>query len=359
MILVDKMAKNLDTVKGFLDNLRPQLTPIARKELEYLKQLKSQDCQLHGIPNDGNYYMWDHKYYTRLLTETEYQVDELEVSQYLPLEAMVAKMLNIFETVMGLVFVELDNDAKAKLSPTGRAEDIVWHEDNIVFSVWNDESEGDEFIGYLYMDLHPRQHKYTHVCNTNFQPGFTLKDGTRHYPSTALICNFSPSTPEKPSLLKHHEAVNLFHELGHGMHSLASKTRYSKFHGTAVAWDFVEAPSQMLENWCWSPSVLKSISQHWQTKEQMPDALIEKLVSTRRINVAIENLIQIHYSLFDMTCHATESRDEVMAIEPSSLFNGLRVSITSISGLELETKRRSGSAISLIFWKYLLINQIE
>jgi metallopeptidase MepB len=337
--LEDKMAKNTHVVSQFLDNIRTRLTPKAQKELEYLKNLKAEECKARNIPNDGEYYFWDHRYYRRLLTEAEYEVDELKVSEYFSLESTVAGMLKIFETVMGFVFIKLDTSELKKLSPTGKAEDVLWHPDVIVYSVWN-ESQGDGFVGYLYMDLHPRTGKYSHECNTNFQPGFTYKDGTRHYPSTALICNFTPPTPQKPSLLKHHEVVTLFHELGHGIHSLAAKTRYSRFHGTAVAWDFVETPSKMLEHWCWTPSVLKSLSQHWSTKEQIPNELVEKLVATRNVTLAIQNLIQVHYSIFDQVCHTAKSQREVKAIETSSLFNELRVSVTMIKGLENEANRR-------------------
>ncbi|CRK41272.1 hypothetical protein BN1723_018810, partial [Verticillium longisporum] len=95
---------------------------------------------------------------------------------------------------------------------------------------------------------------YGHAANFNLQPGFLREDGSRRYPATSLVCNFSKPTPKKPSLLKHDEVVTLFHELGHGIHDLAGRTKHSRFHGTSVVRDFVEAPSQMLENWCWTPS---------------------------------------------------------------------------------------------------------
>ena len=338
--LEGKLAKNTEVVSQFLDNLCTKLTPQAQKELKHLKKLKAEECKACSIPDDGEYYFWDHRYYRRLLTETEYEVDELKVSEYFSLDNTVAGMLRIFETVMGFVFIQLNTTELPKLSPTGKAEDVVWHSDVIVYSVWDDESEGHGFVGYLFMDLHPRTGKYSHECNTNFQPGFTYKDGTRHYPSTALICSFTPPTPQKPSLLKHHEVVTLFHELGHGIHSLAAKTRYSRNHGTAVAWDFVEAPSQMLENWCWTPSVLKSLSMHWSTEEQIPDELVQKLVATRKVTMAIQHLIQLHYSLFDQVCHTTKTQSEAKAIETSSLFNELRVAVTMMKGLENESNKR-------------------
>ncbi|OAQ58339.1 metallopeptidase MepB [Pochonia chlamydosporia 170] len=347
--LQDRMAKSEVAVLGFLTDLQSRLTSAAQKELDHLKDIKAEDCKAKNLPNDGNYYLWDHRYYDRLMLEKEYSINELQIAEYFSLDITLAKLLNIFETLLGFVFIKLDDDELAKLSPTGKAGDVKWHVDNIVYSVWNDESEGDEFVGYLYMDLHPRQGKYSHAANTNLEPGFTLRDGTRHYPATALICNFSEPTRHKPSLLKHHEVVTLFHELGHGIHNLASRTLYTRFHGTATARDFVEAPSQMLENWCWIPSVAKSLSQHWRTKEQIPDSLAERLVSTRDVNSAMYNLGQVHFAMFDMICHSPKSDDEVMAIDPSVLFNNLRASITLVQGLEDQTQTSDWSHGDAIF----------
>ena len=330
----DKMANNTVRVQEFIDDLRQGLMPLAARELERLNQLKAEELTSRGLENDGKFYVWDYKYYARLLFDTEYQVDEREISEYFSVDKTVDGMLRIYESVMGFVFIQLDSEAKASLSPTGKAEDVVWHEDNIIFSVWNEDQLGGDFLGYLYMDLYPRPGKYSHCCNTNFQPGFTCRDGSRQYPVTALICNFSPPQEGKPSLLEHQEVITLFHELGHGIHSLAAKTKYGRFHGTAVEWDFVEAASQMLEEWCWSPGVLKSLSSHWETGEQISDSLVDRLVATEKVNQAIGNLIQVQYSLFDYSCHIPKRQEEVAAIDPCSLFNTVRESVTMMSGLE-------------------------
>jgi metallopeptidase MepB len=243
-------------------------------------------------------------------------------------------MLKIFEEIFGFVFVELKPEERARLSPTGKAEDIVWHEDVLIYSVWDDEASGSNFNGYLYLDLHPRDNKYGHNANFNLEPGYVTEDGKKHYPVTALVCNFSKPTPKKPSLLKHHEVVTLFHELGHGIHDLAGRTRYSYFHGTSTVLDFVEAPSQMLENWCWTPSVLKSLSKHWETQEQIPDELIEKLVSTKRLNSAIGALGQLTIGLFDMTVHTPESHEAVKKLNAGRVWNELRHEISGTKGPE-------------------------
>ncbi|KAK3324019.1 peptidase family M3-domain-containing protein [Cercophora scortea] len=332
----DKMAKTPKTVWDFLGDLKTRLAPGGVKEIKHLLELKRKYYEARKMRFDGNYYLWDHRFYDRMMVEQEYSIDENAVAEYFPLQTTVEAMFKIFEKLFGLVFVPLDDADRKRLSPTGKAEDISWHPDVTIFSVWNDESEGDGFVGYLYLDLHPRTGKYGHAANFNLQPGFLKADGTRHYPATSLVCNFSKPSKTKPSLLKHDEVVTLFHELGHGIHDLTGRTRYARFHGTSTVRDFVEAPSQMLENWCWTPSQIKQLSSHWETKEQIPDLLIEKLVATKHVNDALFNLRQLHFGLFDMTVHSPKTHEELEKLDVSELYNDLRAKIAGLKGPEAE-----------------------
>ncbi|KAL2164928.1 hypothetical protein VTH06DRAFT_224 [Thermothelomyces fergusii] len=332
----DKMAKTPKAVLDFLEDLKGRLVAGGAKEIEHLLELKKKDHEERNLPFDGNYYLWDHRFYDRMMVEKEYSIDENAIAEYFPLKSTVAGMLRIFEELFGLVFVELTPEDRKRISPTGKAEDIAWHEDVIIFSVWNDESEGDGFVGYLYLDLHPRPGKYGHAANFSLQPGFLKPDGTRRYPATALVCNFSKPTDKKPSLLKHEEVVTLFHELGHGIHDLAGRTRYARYHGTSTVRDFVEAPSQMLENWCWTPSQLKSLSSHYETGQPIPDDLIEKLIATKHVNDALFNLRQLHFGLFDMTVHTPKTHEELETLDVSKLYNELRAEISLIKGPEAQ-----------------------
>lgn len=140
-----------------------------------------------------------YRYYDRLLLEQEYQLDAQKIAEYFPLSTTIEGMMKIFEEIFGLEFVQITD--KKDL------EGVTWHEDTTLYQVWNDKPE-DGFVGYLYLDLHPREGKYGHAANFNMQPGFTKKDGSRHYPVTALVCNFSKPTKDKPSLLKHNEVVS-------------------------------------------------------------------------------------------------------------------------------------------------------
>jgi len=351
----DKMAKTTKTVDDFLGDLRERLTKGGASEKKTLAALKEKDLKSHGAGKtfDGQYYLWDHRYYDRLMLEQDYSLDQEKLAEYFPLQTSIRGMLRIFEELFGLTFVEVTGSDRASISPSGKGDDIVWHPDVQVFSVWDDEGEGSGFVGYLYLDLHPREGKYGHAANFNLQPGFIQENGTRKYPATALVCNFSKPTPKKPSLLKHDEVVTLFHELGHGIHDLVSRTTYSRFHGTNTVRDFVEAPSQLLENWCWTPSQLKALSHHyssllpeyeaaWQEQakgqakpdDKLPDELISNLIKTKHVNDALFNLRQLHFGIFDMTVHEPSSHAEAEAMKLSELYNKLRHEITGLDGPE-------------------------
>lgn len=330
----EKMAKTPARINEFLGDLRTRLAAGGKKDVADLLELKKKDYEELGMEFDGNFYMWDTPYYSRMQKEKQYNIDEIKISQYFPIDTTFKGMLKIFEDILGLAFVELKEEDRKRISPTGKAEDIVWHKDVHLYSVWNDEKGGSRFVGYLYIDLHPRDNKYGHNANFGIEPGYIKNDGSRNYPSTALVCNFSKPSVTKPALLKHNEVVTLFHELGHGIHDLVALTKHSYFHGTSVVEDFVEAPSQMLENWCWTPSVLKALSRHWESNEKIPDELIEQLVSTKNLNSATHNLAQLLIGTFDMTVHSPESQEAVKNLDAGKLWNTLRGEISGIKGPE-------------------------
>lgn len=145
----DKMAKTPKTVNDFLSGLRTQLTPGGEKEVAHLMDIKKDDLKTRGLEgtDDSNYYLWDSRFYGRLMVEKEFSIDEQKIAEYFPLQSTVQGMLKIFEELFGFVFVELGEEDRAKLSSTGKAEDIIWHEDVKVFSVWDDAGEGSGFVG--------------------------------------------------------------------------------------------------------------------------------------------------------------------------------------------------------------------
>lgn len=350
----DKMAKTPKTVNDFLGDLRTRLAPGGQTEIKKLLELKQEDLKTRSLDDDNSkYFLWDHRYYDRLMLERDFQLNQQTIAEYFPLQTTIQGMLKIFEELFGLAFVEITGEDRTALADGGKGSDIVWHEDVQVFSVWDDEGEGAGFVGYLYLDLFPRDGKYGHAANFNLQPGYIDENGKRRYPATALVCNFSKPTPKKPSLLKHDEVVTLFHELGHGIHDLVSKTTYSRFHGTNTVRDFVEAPSQMLENWCWTPSQLRSLSHHYshlspeyeaaykeashsdkKPAEQIPNSLIANLISTKHVNDALFNLRQLHFGMFDMTVHEPKSHEDIEKLDITSTYNKLRHDISQLDGPE-------------------------
>lgn len=351
----DKMAKTPKTVDDFLSDLRSRLSDGGLAEIEVLKKMKEDDLEQRSETFDGRYYLWDHRFYDRMMEEKDYQLDQQLIAEYFPLQTTIRGMLQIFEEIFGLVFVEVTGEDRDSISSSGKGKDIIWHEEVQLFSVWDDKGEGEGFVGYLYLDLFPREGKYGHAANFNLQPGFIQKNGTRRYPATALVCNFSKPTSKKPSLLKHDEVTTLFHELGHGIHDLVSRTIYSRFHGTSTVRDFVEAPSQMLENWCWTPAQLKALSKHYSTispeyfeawkdaatedsakpSERIPDDLVSNLIKTKNMNGALFNLRQLHFGIFDMTIHEPKDHESIQDMQISEIYNGLRRNISSLDGPEV------------------------
>ncbi len=162
------------------------------------------------------------------------------------------------------------------------------------------------FVGHFYLDLHPRAGKYTHAACWDLQPGYTqLPSGQRQFPVAAMVANFTAPIGNKPSLLKHDEVVTLFHELGHAMHDMCAHVQISRFHGTSVEYDFVEAPSQMLENWCWQEAELERLSSHFlRPEERLPGDLIRALISTKNLNAGLMNCRQLFFGLWDLHIHS-------------------------------------------------------
>ncbi|KAI5966297.1 PRD1 [Candida pseudojiufengensis] len=327
-VLEERMAKRKETVLDFLDDLRTKLDPVAENDLKELKKLKKQDFVNRGLKEEDDFYAWDFNYYNEKLLEDKYQVDNTKVAEYFPLQSTIDKMLQFYEKIFDIKFV--------KLTPP---KNQIWHEDVQQYSIFQGVTSGKlEHIGAIYFDLHPREGKYGHAANFGLGPGFEESNGDRHTPVTALVCNFTKPTKEKPSLLKHNEVVTFFHELGHGIHNILSQTKYARFHGTSVERDFVETPSQMLEYWCWSKNEIKALSSHYETGEPMNDELISQLVKTKHINTGLFNLRQLFFGIFDMKLHTINSREQLDKLDLLKTWNELKDSVTLLPSDDNPTK---------------------
>ncbi|KAH9227139.1 hypothetical protein K456DRAFT_1902707 [Colletotrichum gloeosporioides 23] len=350
----DKMTETPDRVNSFLSSLRSKLTEAASKDVETLLRLKKADVEARGEDFDGHYFTWDNPYYDNMLLQQDYAVDQAKISEYFPLQSTVNGMLGIFEQLFGMVFHEILGEERASLSSTGKGDDLVWHPDVQIFSVWDKDEEGGEFLGYLYLDLYSREAKYSNPSNFSVIPGCCKVDGAKHYPSTALVCNFQHPSGSKPTLLRHPDVVVLFHELGHGIHDLVSRTKFARFHGPmGTVVDFGEAPSQVLENWCWTPEQIISLSHHysylsddylntWKSKmgknedivqpsKALPRAMVESLLKAKHANKALDTLHQLFIGTFDMAVHQLNDRSEDQSF--TTLWNRLRREIVPTDDL--------------------------
>lgn len=326
------MAKNSKKVWDFENDLWEKAKGKGQSELESLKRLKLKEYKELGFDVDSKdaqeYYFWDHSHYNNLLLEQEYQVDELKIAEYFPIGPTIEKMLGFYERLFNLKFVEVTE---------GKS---VWHEDVKQITLWKlDDPENPEYLGLIYLDLHPRDGKYGHAAHFTIKTGFyDFKKKEKSRPVSALLCNFSKPQQDKPALLKHREVKTFFHELGHGIHALVSDVKYSKFHGTRVSRDFVEAPSQMLEYWVWTAPELKKLSSHYETGEPLDDQLINSLVKSKDVNQGLATLRQLHFGIFDMTLHDSKDGD----VDVDRAWNNLREEITLLS-LGNETTKGYGS----------------
>ncbi|GAA5858855.1 hypothetical protein JCM1840_006588 [Sporobolomyces johnsonii] len=300
-VLEVKMAKNSESVTSFLADLESKLRPLGLAEREKLLKLKHDEHARRGLEQDDkNFWLWDYRYYDRLSVERELDLDDNLVKEYFPVSHVVPTVLSIYKDLLGVELIPVPR--------TEEAGGITWHEEAEMFAVWEEGKAGQDgaFLGYLHLDLFPRSNKYGHAAVWGLIPGWTDKDGKRQYPVVAMVANLAKPTPTRPALMKHDDVVTFMHELGHAYHGLLSRTQFAKFHGTAVARDFVEAPSQMLENWTWDADILRRTSSHYKNNEPLSSDLIAKLIKSRNINQGLFNLRQLFFGKYDMAVHTTE-----------------------------------------------------
>lgn len=293
----EKMIKSGKNVDIFLNDLEDKLRPVGLKEREVLLALKKKEYEEKGIPFDGEFYIWDYRYYDRKFIEESLSLDDMLVKEYFPVAVVVPTILSIYQNLLGVRFEEIQGS--------------TWHPEVQQFAVWEKDAKDESgFVGYCYLDLFPRASKYSHAAVWPLLPGYELPDGKRHYPLAAMVANLAKPTPEKPALMRHDDVVTFFHEMGHVFHGLLSRTKFARFHGTSVARDFVEAPSQMLENWCWEPKVLEQMSSHYETKKPLSPELIEKIVKSRYVNVGLFYLRQLFFAKFDLKVHTDKESED-------------------------------------------------
>lgn len=277
-VLEERMAKSPDKVLSFLNELLEKAKPYAEKETEELKSLAHTD----GITDMQSY---DHAFYAEKLRKLKFDLSDEELKPYFRLEAVQEAVFSLAKRLFNLEFKETQDVQK-------------YHPEVSVYEIF----EEGQFKSLLYTDFFPRKGKRAGAWMTSFRSQFR-KDGKNHRPHISVVCNFSKPTADTPSLLTFQEVTTLFHEFGHALHGVLADTRYPNLSGTSVKWDFVELPSQFLENYCYEPDFLKSFARHYETGEVLPDDKIRKLSDSKNFMEGYQTLRQIGFGLLDMAYH--------------------------------------------------------
>ncbi|MEN9875037.1 MAG: hypothetical protein RLZZ529_34 [Bacteroidota bacterium] len=314
-VLEERMAQHPDQVKTFLNDLLAKAKPAAEKELA---QLTAFAKELNGIEQLEK---WDGPYYSEKLKQKLFNLDDEILKPYFQLENVLLGAFTIANKLFGLTFKEIDTIEK-------------YHADVQTFEVVDDKNE---LVALFYVDFFPRKGKRNGAWMTSFKPQY-IQNGVNERPHISNVCNFTPPTPTKPSLLTFNEVTTLFHEFGHGLHGMLANTTYPSLSGTSVFWDFVELPSQMMENWCYEPEALALFAKHYETGEIIPQDYVEKIKESASFLEGMATLRQLSFGLLDMAFHSTNPTDitdikafEKAAFEGTSLYPDVAENCMSVS----------------------------
>ena len=282
-VLEERMAKSPTKVFEFLNELLEKATPFAKKEIEELKSLAKAD----GIEEMQSY---DHAFYAEKLRKQKFDIDDEELKPYFQLDKVEEAVFGLAGKLFGLEFVEINDVQK-------------YHPEVKTYEVRSPKSEDGSLLkAILYADYHPRKGKRAGAWMTSFKSQ-KIENGENIRPHISVVCNFTKPTAETPSLLTFQEVTTLFHEFGHALHGILANTQYPNLSGTSVKWDFVELPSQFLENYCYEPEFLKTFAKHYQTGEVLPDEKIQKISDSKNFMEGYQTLRQLGFGILDMTYH--------------------------------------------------------
>ena len=287
-VLEERMAKSPVKVFEFLNELLTKAKPYADKEIEELKSLAKAD----GIDEMQSY---DHAFYAEKLRKEKYDFNDEELKPYFPLNQVQEAVFGLAEKLFGLTFEERNDIPKYH-------EDVKVYEVKEIIAVNTAGQIASDYKALLYVDYFPRKGKRAGAWMTSYKNQYQ-QNGENSRPHISIVCNFSKPTKDTPSLLTFQEVTTLFHEFGHALHGMMADTQYPTLSGTSVKWDFVELPSQFLENFCYEPEFLKTFAKHYKTGEVLPDEKIEKIEQSKNFMEGYQTLRQIGFGLLDMNYH--------------------------------------------------------
>ena len=282
-VLEERMAETPETVLKFSNDLLEKAKPAAEREYKKLENFAK------DLDNIDQLQKWDGAYYSEKLKQKLFSLDDELLKPYFKLENVINGAFTIANKLFDLNFEEIDTIDK-------------YHEDVLTYKVT--DSKGD-FISIFYADFFPRSGKRNGAWMTSYKPQY-IKNKENSRPHISIVCNFTKPTKTKPSLLTFNEVTTLFHEFGHALHGMLANTTYPSLSGTSVFWDFVELPSQVMENWCYEKEALELFATHYETGEVIPMELVEKIKDSATFHEGMQTLRQLSLGLLDMSWHSQD-----------------------------------------------------
>jgi thimet oligopeptidase len=286
-----KMAKTGANAEKYINDLVAGIQPKFDGEVAALQKMKAADA------NDPNakIMVWDWRYYSNQRDKQKYAVDKEALRAYFPFQKVLDGMFNIYQNIFGLKFEKI-------------AAPYKWVNDLQLYVV-TDSTTGEP-LGIFYLDMFPREGKFNHFAQFDIISGKLLPNGKYQRPTVALLCNFPPSVGDAPSLMTHQEVEVLFHEFGHALHSIVTRAKYGRFAGSHVPGDFVEAPSQMLQNWVWDKKVLDTFAADYRDpSKKIPADIVKKLNDAKLANAGVYYRRQFAFASLDLALHDPHPED--------------------------------------------------
>jgi thimet oligopeptidase len=280
-----KMAKNGAGAKKYIDDLVAGIQPKFAAEVAEMQKLKAADTK----DPSAKIYVWDFRYYGNQLVKQKYSVDKEALRDFFPFQKVLEGMFNVYQSIFGLKFEKI-------------AAPYKWIDDLQLYMV-TDAATGEP-LGMFYLDMFPREGKFNHFAEFGIISGKQLADGKYQRPVCALMCNFPPPSADKPSLMTHADVEVLFHEFGHCLHEITTRAKYGRFAGTHVPGDFVEAPSQMLQNWVWDKKVLDTFAADYRDpSKKIPADIIQKMNDAKKATAGVVYRRQFAFAALDLAMH--------------------------------------------------------
>ncbi|MBU3681487.1 MAG: M3 family metallopeptidase [Flavobacterium sp.] len=296
-VLEERMAQSPEKVQTFLQDLLAKAKPAAQRDFT---QLYAFAQELDGITT---FEKWDSAYYSEKLKQKLFSVDDEVLKPYFKLDNVLHGAFTIAEKLFGITFREIHTVDK-------------YHADVQTFEVVDADQN---LVALFYTDFFPRKGKRNGAWMTSYKPQYQFK-GKHERPHVSIVCNFTPPTETKPSLLTFNEVTTLFHEFGHALHGMLANTTYPSLSGTSVFWDFVELPSQVMENWCYEPEALALFAKHYKTGEIIPQEYVNKIKESASFMEGMATLRQLSFGLLDMAYHAkAQEITDVKAFEKAAM----------------------------------------